>query len=182
MSAEPIKKRRFSSDFRESCLVVADQCYGPKGTWAYECYAFINCHFFGGRLPWAHIIWGLTEYGSCFAWASTARDKARPPIITLHPAILGSVQKKDPWGIDPTCLGPSWVFDVLLHECMHVHIDYNLGGSDGRTSHDCKHGFGKSTDWHRCSDLKAFTQVQPSSSAFPTSRCLALCEVRSQRT
>lgn len=138
MTAYRPKKRRFSRDFRDSCLVVADQCYGLKGTWAYECYDFINQRYFAGRLPWAHIIWGFTEYGGCVAWSSTVRDKTRPPIITLHPALLHPMRKKSPWGIPGPCLGPSRVFDTLLHECMHVHIDYNLGGADGRTSHDCK--------------------------------------------
>jgi hypothetical protein len=131
------RKRRFSTVFRNSCYVVAQQCYGLKGTWAYDAYAFINATYFGNRLPWAHILWGLTEYGSCIAWASTVRDKSRPPIITLHPALLEVHQSPAPWGIPPRRLGPSLVFDTLLHECMHVHIDYNLGGTDGRTSHDC---------------------------------------------
>ncbi len=130
-------KPRFSKDFRESCLVVAKQCYGAKGTWAHETYAFINHAYFGGRLPWAHIIWGLTDYGSCIAWASTERDKTRPPIITLHPALLEAQQKPCPWGIPNSHLGSSLVFDTILHECIHVHIDYNLGGTHGRTSHDC---------------------------------------------
>lgn len=131
-------KRRFSRGFRESCLVVAEQCYGAKGTWAYDSYAFINQVYFSGRLPWAHIIWGLTDYGGCIAWASTVRDKSRPPIITLHPVLLKVHQVPKPWKIAPELLGPSLAFDVLLHECMHVHIDYNLGGTKGRTSHDCK--------------------------------------------
>lgn len=137
MNIRRTAKRRFSRDFRESCMVVADQCYGVKGTWVYESYSFINQHYFGGRLPWAHIIWGFTEYGACIAWSSTIRDKSRPPIITLHPVLLQRHQKADPWGIPTSCLGPSLVFDTLLHECIHIHIDYNLGGTDGGTSHNC---------------------------------------------
>jgi len=104
MKNDEFKKPRFSSDFRESCFVVAEQCYGIKGTWVYQCYEFINENYFGGRLPWAHIIWGLTEYGACIAWASTVRDKSRPPIITLHPVLLEQYQTADPWGIPSECL------------------------------------------------------------------------------
>ena len=137
MSSNRSSTRRFSRGFRESCLVVAGQCYGAKGTWVYDCYDFINQTYFSGRLPWAHIIWGLTRYGGCIAMASTVRDKSRPPIITLHPVLLRVYQTPEPWDIPSEWLGPSLVFDVLLHECMHVHIAYNLGGRDGRTSHDC---------------------------------------------
>jgi hypothetical protein len=132
-----MKKPRFSGSFRESCLVVAEQCYGRKGVWAYEAFSFINDTYFAGRVPWPHILWGLTAHGGCVAWASTARDKSRPPIITLHPSLLRGSEKQDPWDIRPAWLGPSLAFDTLLHECIHVHIDYNLGGHDGRSSHDC---------------------------------------------
>jgi hypothetical protein len=133
-----MNKPRFSAHFRESCLIVGEHCYGLKGTWAYEIYSFINDTYFAGRLPWPHILWGLTAHGSCMAWASMARDKSRPPIITLHPSMLRSTEKEDPWGIPRDWLGPSLVFDALFHECIHVHIEYNLGGHIGRTSHDCK--------------------------------------------
>lgn len=132
-----MKKPKFSKVFRKSCLVVAEQCYGRKGTWAYESFAFINRMYFAERLPWPHIIWGLTAHGSCVAWASTARDKSRPPIITLHPSLLRGTEKENPWGIPPERLGQSLAFDTLLHECIHVHIEYNLGGSTGSTSHNC---------------------------------------------
>ena len=138
IEAMVMKKRRFSRTFRESCLIVAEQVYGLKGVWAYDSYTFINEIYFAGRLPWPHILWGLTAHGSCVAWASTARDKSRPPIITLHPSLLRGTEREEPWDIPADWLGPSLAFDTLLHECMHVHIEYNLGGQDGRTSHDCK--------------------------------------------
>jgi hypothetical protein len=133
-----MKKPRFSANFRESCLVVAEQCYGRKGTWAYKSFGFINTVYFAGRFPWPHILWGLTAHGSCTAWASTVRDKSRPPIITLHPSLLQGTEKENPWDIPAAWLGPSLAFDTLLHEAIHVHIDYNLGGHDGQTSHNCK--------------------------------------------
>lgn len=133
-----MKKPRFSKRFRDACWIVAEQCYGRKGTWAYEIFAFLNAAYFAERLPWPHIIWGLTAHGSCTAWASTALDKSRPPIITLHPSLLHGTEKENPWGLPPAWLGPSLAFDTLLHECIHVHIDYNLGGHQGTSSHNCK--------------------------------------------
>jgi hypothetical protein len=133
-----MKKPIFSRNFRESCLIVAEQVYGRKGVWAYDSFVFINDEYFAGRLPWAHILWGLTAHGGCIAWASTVRDKSRPPIITLHPSLLQGTEKEQPWNIPADCLGASLAFDTLLHECIHVHIEYNLGGHDGRSSHDCK--------------------------------------------
>ena len=131
------EKPRFIGKFRDSCLIVAKQIHGHKGTWAYETFEFINDTYFDGRLPWPHIVWGLTAHGSCVAWASTASDKSRPPIITLHPSLLRASEKKNPWGIPGNWLGPLLAFDTLLHECIHVHVDYNLGGHNGRSSHDC---------------------------------------------
>lgn len=132
-----MKKPRFSATFRDSCRIVAEQCHGAKGTWAYDAFAFINDHWFSGRLPWAHIIWGLTPHGGCLAWSSTDMEKSRPPIILLHPSLLGVGVIENPWGVPKSWLGPSYVFDVLIHECIHIHIDYNLGGHKGRSSHDC---------------------------------------------
>jgi hypothetical protein len=72
------------------------------------------------------------------AWASTVSDKSRPPIITLHPSLLGGSEKEDPWHISPHFLGPALAFDTILHECIHIHITHNLGGQDGPTSHNCR--------------------------------------------
>lgn len=128
---------RFSKTFREACYVVADHCYGLKGTWAYDMFAFINANYFADRLPWPHIIWGLTAHGACLAWTSAQPDHSRPPIINLHPSLLGGTEKANPWDLPQNYLGPAYVFDTLLHECIHIHIVHNLGGHDGKTSHNC---------------------------------------------
>lgn len=134
-----MKKAIFSKKFRDSCLFVAQQIHGSKGTWAYQIFDFINDHYFHGRLPVPYILWGLTAHGGCVAWASTVTDRSRPPIITLHPSLLeASDNNEKPWGIPASWLGPSLVFDTLLHECIHVHVGSNLGGPEGRSSHDCK--------------------------------------------
>lgn len=130
------EKPRFSGRFRNATLIVAEQCYGAKGVWAYKIYEFVNEHFFYNHLPWPHIIWGLTAHGGCLAWSSTALDKSRPPVILMHDSLLGTGTLENPWGIPKSWLGPCFVFDAMIHECIHVHINYNLGGHRGRTSHD----------------------------------------------
>ena len=129
---------RKSAAFREACLVVAKECYGLKGLWAYAAFDLINERYFGGRLPYPCIVWGLTPHGGCVAWASTSHDRSRSPVITLHPSLLKGSEKADPWGIDPRWLGPSLAFDTLLHECIHIHVNRNLSGRDGPTSHNCR--------------------------------------------
>ena len=129
--------KRFSGTFRDSCLIVARECYGSKGVWSHEVFDHINEAYFGGRLPHPHIVWGITAYGGCLAWASCSHEKTRQPVIMLHPALLGSTADEPPWGIPRRWLGPSLVFDTILHECIHVHINTRLGGRDGPTSHNC---------------------------------------------
>lgn len=128
---------KFYGSFRRSCLIVAKECYGRKGVWAHEIFDFINASYFGGRLPHAHIIWELTPYGGCHAWACCSHEKRRQPVVTLHPALLESSAPDGPWGISRRWLGPALIFDTLLHECIHIHIETRLGGQDGPTSHNC---------------------------------------------
>lgn len=132
-----IANPRFSGRFKESCLLIAKECYGPKGIWAHQGFDYLNRTFFGDRLPHPHIIWGLTPFGGCYAWASCAREGDRKPVITLHPGLLEPGHLREPWGIPRRWLGPALLLDVLLHECIHIHIDTHLGGTDGPTSHNC---------------------------------------------
>lgn len=132
------KYRAYRGSFGEAARLVAEQCYGRKGIWAHDAFDFINARYFGARLPHPHIVWGLTEYGGCVAWASSVADRSRQPVITLHPSLLSSDGPKPPWGIPRSWLGEALAFDTLLHECMHVHINTRLGGRDGPTSHNCE--------------------------------------------
>ena len=128
----------FSTNFRDACRIVALQIYGRKGVWAYEAFDFINRHYFADRLPPAFIQWSLTPHGRCLGFTGIYTEEGHSPIITLHPALIKPTESLNPWGYDRAWLGPSLAFDVLLHECMHVHIECNLGGQKGRSSHDCK--------------------------------------------
>jgi hypothetical protein len=120
----------------EACRLIARTYYGDKGAWAYEVFDFVNATYFAGALPWPHIVWGLTAHGHCLGFT---RVGGSPPIITLHSSLLRGTEKKNPWGVDPAWLGTCFAFDVLLHECIHVQIDYRLGGWQavgGKTSHN----------------------------------------------
>jgi hypothetical protein len=125
----------------DACRLVAGTFWREKGLWAYEAFEFMNAAYFAGRLPWPCIVWGLTAHGGCLGW-TCARPEA-PPVITLHPSLMGGTEKHNPWGIDAGYLGACFAFDALLHECIHVENCYLQGGSTGPTSHDCDEWLGE---------------------------------------
>jgi hypothetical protein len=120
---------------RRACLLVAEHYHGKRGVWAYNLYTAINDAFFQGELPWPHISWALTPHGACLGYAATT---GRPPVIVLHPSVLGGTQKENPWGYPPSWLGERFAFDLLLHEAIHVSVEHRLGGwkDKGKTSHN----------------------------------------------
>jgi hypothetical protein len=113
---------------------LAERYYGEKGLWAYDVFERINDTFFGGKLPWPHIVWGLTAHGGCLGLTRSGPA----PVITLHPSLLGGTEKRNPWDVDEDWLGLAFAADVLLHETIHVHARYNLGWCPGQgfTSHN----------------------------------------------
>jgi hypothetical protein len=120
---------------REACLQIARHYHGERGLFAYEAFEHINATLFGGSLPWPHIVWGITPHSGCLG---LTRSKGPGPVITLHRSILGGTEKPDPWGMDPRYLGVRYAYDVLIHESMHVKVEYVLGGWRGKgdTSHN----------------------------------------------
>jgi hypothetical protein len=115
---------------------VEEHFFGDKATFARQAFDYINDRFFHGQLPWTLIIWGLTAHGHCLG--QTHADLNAPPLITLHPSLLGGKEKVNPWGIPSRLLGHCYAFDVVLHECMHVSVLYLLGGQrGGDSSHNC---------------------------------------------
>lgn len=123
------------SDIEEACRIIAAHYHGKRGTWIYEAFDWINASLFAGELPYPLIVLGLTAHGGCLGW--TASSARKPPTIMLHPSIWGGTEKKDPWGISPDILGVRYAFDVLIHECIHVSVNYRLGGrSAGDSSHN----------------------------------------------
>jgi hypothetical protein len=119
----------------EACHLVAEHYHGKRGRWIYQAFDWINDTLFAGELPCPLLVLGLTAHGGCLGW--TQSSIAKPPTIMLHPSIWGGTEKEDPWGIPPDILGARYALDVLLHESMHVSVNYRLGGpSAGDSSHN----------------------------------------------
>ena len=127
------------SEVMEACKLMARHFYGSKGVFAYEAYDHINAAFFGGALPFAMIQWAITAHGGCLGQTSSSKL----PIITMHPSLLRGSEKADPWGMSPAILGVRLVYDVLLHECIHVAVNYIHGGATGPTSHNSPEWIGE---------------------------------------
>jgi hypothetical protein len=113
--------------------LVARHVYrvGGLGDFAYAAFEYINATFFDGRLPEPLILWDITNWGGCLGWTRSAEDG--PPIIKLHPSLVMPVGTKSaalgwrpPWGEHR--LGHCYAFHVLLHETIHVAVNYLLGG------------------------------------------------------
>jgi hypothetical protein len=124
-----------NSELETATRLVEQHFYGELAVFARRAFDDINLRFFGGRLPWTLILWGLTAHGHCLG--VTYSNVQKPPIITLHPSLLGGREKESPWGIPARYLGQCYAYEVLLHECMHVSVHYLLGGEgNGESSHN----------------------------------------------
>jgi hypothetical protein len=119
----------------EALKLVAKHFMRDRGRFAYEAFEFINAKYFGNALPYPLIVWALTAHGGCLGL--TYVHSGEQPVILLHPSTLQGTEKSDPWGIDPRMLGWCFAFDVLVHECIHVHIGWREGGwTNFRSSHN----------------------------------------------
>src|SRR5262245_43284154 len=104
---------------------VVAHYFGRRGVFANQAFAYLNTTYFETSLPWPLLLWGLTPHGACLGATRTHGDA---PIITLHPALLGARAPTSPWGIESRWLGPAFVCDVLLHECLHLAVRVQYGG------------------------------------------------------
>lgn len=122
----------------EACRVIAKHYHGNDGIFAYEAFDDINARFFSGDLPTPLIQWAITGYGGCIG---QTKSSDRQPVINLHPSILRPNKNrrdgKDAWGISSKYIGVTYAYDVLLHECMHVHHRYVVKTQNGPTGHNC---------------------------------------------
>src|SRR5262245_15368610 len=103
------------------------------GEFAYAAFDHINRTCFGGRVPEALILWQLTEHGRGLGWQRSSAEG--PPVITLHPSVVapsGDNDADDLWGVPRELLGWCYAYDVLLHEMLHAHVEYVLGGWEHR--------------------------------------------------
>lgn len=120
-------------DIRAMTQAVVSHYQDRLGRLGYALFEQVHAHYFGpATLPWPLILWGLTAHGACLGF--TKSSETTPPVILLHPSLLGGTEKKDPWGRPPPWLGVLYALDVLIHECMHVAVHYARGPWQGGTS------------------------------------------------
>ncbi|MEO2015586.1 MAG: hypothetical protein ABGZ53_14580 [Fuerstiella sp.] len=126
------------TDMRAAVRLVAETYYGNYGIWLCDAFEAINAEWFSGNLPYPHIVINITAHGRCLGLTHT--PETRPPNITIHPTMFGlrSRGESSPWGLDPAWLGKRYVFDLLLHEIVHVQNRYVASAEDvkGPTSHN----------------------------------------------
>lgn len=108
--------------------LIAGHLYGELGEFAYAAFDYINEAYFGGAVPQTLILWDLVEHGRALGWCRSPEDGA--PIIKLHPSLVRP-KTDNPWNIPTEHHGYCLAFDVLIHEMMHAHVNYNLGGDYG---------------------------------------------------
>jgi hypothetical protein len=120
----------YDDDIHVAYRMVARHVYqhGRLGEFAYRAFDYINANFFEGKLPETLILWDLTEWGGCLGKTRSANDG--PPIVKLHPALVLPAAEH-PWGYSPDVLGRPFAYHVLLHECVHVAVNYLYGGYEG---------------------------------------------------
>jgi hypothetical protein len=124
------------ANLEEATRLTERHFFGAKGVFARQAFDYINATFFDGRLPWTLILWAITPHGGCLGSTRSREHSNEPPIVTLHPSLLGGSESANPWGVSSDLLGVCYAFDVLLHECIHVSVHYLLGGAQGPTSHN----------------------------------------------
>ncbi len=124
------------SEIEAACKLLAEHYYGSRGALAYEAFDHINTTFFDDRLPTPNIQWLITPYGRCLGFTSPNVTNRVPPLVALHPALLGGGMSNNPWGVAQKYLGACYAYETLLHECMHVAVHCLMGGNTGPTSHN----------------------------------------------
>ena len=129
-------------DMRQMTLEVVGHYQDQRGVLGYRLLEAVERHLFpDDTLPWPLVLWGLTAHGHCLAWtqSSTQHD----PIILLHPSLLAPAfdptqnARTNPWGIQAAWCGVTMVLDVVIHELMHVAVNYCRGPwQGGESSHN----------------------------------------------
>jgi hypothetical protein len=107
---------------RSALKTIARLHDGPAGVWAYDAFEFINEEYFSGHLPYPRIVWAPTGRHHCLGFATVFTG--RLPSIILHPDILD-------WGL-------GFAFDILVHEALHISVEYLVGRGRGTDGHYCE--------------------------------------------
>lgn len=120
----------------DAVRLIAESYYGDDGRWLCDAFDAINRKLFEGNLPQPLITIEMTRWSCCLGWSWLSAG--RPPRIVVHPTILGVGQgsSRPPWGMPRRWMGRRLAFDVLLHECVHISVQYRLGGFQGPSSHN----------------------------------------------
>jgi hypothetical protein len=129
--------------FAQACRTVMAAAH-RHGAWVYQAFDWMNHTYFADALPVPLIQIAITPWGGCLGHTASDVDRTRPPVITLHPSLWGaapshhrSTRQGHVWGIPERYLGPRLALDVLVHELVHVSVEYRLGGrGGGRSSHN----------------------------------------------
>lgn len=115
-----------SPALHEAYRLIAGHVYRGMGDFAYQAFDDINRRYFAGCLPEPLLLWDITSHGHNLGWTRACKDG--PPIIKLHPSVLAGTESAIPWQIAPEVQGVCLAYDLLLHECVHLSVDYLHGG------------------------------------------------------
>jgi hypothetical protein len=120
----------YDEQLHQAYRLIARHLYRRLGAFAYAAFDHINTTYFAAKLPETLVLLDITEYGHCLGWTRSAADG--PPIIKLHPSLVaparGPLARRLVWSMPRTWFGLAFAYDVLLHECCHVAVDYLHGG------------------------------------------------------
>jgi hypothetical protein len=123
-------EQTYNERIRAAYRLVARHVYGhfDLGDFAYTAFDHINSTFWGGTLPEPLLLWDITAYGGCLGWTRSTCDG--PPIIKLHPSTVApsASSTTNPWRIPPEILGFCYAYYTLVHETIHVAVNYLHGG------------------------------------------------------
>jgi hypothetical protein len=120
----------YNAQVHAAYRLIARHVYGGHGlgAFAYAAFGYINSTYFAAALPEPLILWDITAFGKCLGQARSPRHG--PPIIKLRPSTVAPspTAPKPPWDVDPSMLGYCYAYQVLLHELVHVAVNYLRGG------------------------------------------------------
>jgi hypothetical protein len=121
---------------RRAVRLIGQTYYGENGLWLCQAFDAINRKLFAGTLPQPLITIEVTRWSRCIGWCWLT--EGRPPHVVIHPTLfgVGESNNKPPWGLPPRWMGRRFVFDALLHECVHISVRHRLGGYEGQSSHN----------------------------------------------
>jgi hypothetical protein len=130
----------YDEQVRAAYRFIARHVYrvGGMGDFAYHAFEYINNTFFDDRLPEPLILWDITNWGRCLGWTRPSADG--PPVIKLHPSLIAmsGTATHNPWHVPDGVIGHCYALHVLLHETVHVAVEYLHGGIESHPDYKSK--------------------------------------------